>query len=202
MEYRKINEKRRSVNFFDPDVKITKKDIKAIYDVARLAPSSFNMQPYKIMVALSDEMKEKLLPAANKQPKVKDASATLAFFGYKKTYKHWDDILEDWKEKGYVYEDGVDTYKNMAVQLYQDHEEEFVARNVGILAMNFMLAAKEQGWDTHPMDGMDPEAVRKVFGLDRDFLAVMLLTIGKKKPDAKLLPRGMRRDFEEVFEIR
>ncbi len=91
----------------------------------------------------------------------------------------------------------------MAKNLYAGEKEiGFVSRNVGLLAMNFMLAAKDRGWDTHAMDGFDIEAVKKLFGLPEKYLPVMLVAIGKKLPTQELLPRAMRRRFNDVCEVR
>lgn len=201
MEYTKINEERRAVNFFDTSVTITKEDLKKIYEKAKLAPTSFNLQPYKIMVALSKEMKKTLLPAAFNQPKIVEASAVLAICGNKKAFSEWDDVIEDMLAKGYLTKEKEKSTREMASFLYTGQENEFVSRNAGIFAMNFMLSAKNEGWDTHPMDGMNRDEVRKVFNLSNDYLPVMLIAIGKKSKEKNLLPKAMRRDFEKVFEI-
>jgi nitroreductase len=201
MDYNQLNQERRSINFFDTNATITAGDIRAIYDEAALAPTSFNMQPYKVVAAISADAKSKLLPAAFNQPKITEASAVLAFFGDRNAFKNWDDVSRDMLEKGYLTPDKVEMYKGMAQNLYSGKEDAFVSRNTGLFAMNFMLAAKNRGWDTHPMDGMDGEAVRKLFGLGEEYLAVMLVAIGKLKPGTNLLPRGMRRSFDQVFQV-
>lgn len=45
MELKQVFEKRRSVNFFDSQKTISEDLIKSIYDVAKLVPSSMNLQP-------------------------------------------------------------------------------------------------------------------------------------------------------------
>ena len=202
MEYARLNEARRSVNFFDPSVTITVEDIKAVYEQAKLAPSSFNVQPTKVVVALSPEIKEKLKQAAFGQPKVTEASAVLVLFGDTKQYLERE-TFQDWADRGYIKQEAVSPSMEMAKNLYEGEKEiGFVSRNVGIFAMNFMLAALDRGWDTHPMDGFDIGAVKELFGLDPRYLPVMLIAIGRKKPDVQLLPRAMRRAFEDVFTIK
>lgn len=202
MEYSKINQHRRAINYFDADKQITPEQLREIYDAAKLAPTSFNLQPYKVIVAHSGEIKEKLMAVGFNQPKIKEASAVLVIFGYKKAYLHWDDIIADFIGKGYLKEGQADMYKGMAKSLYQESESEFVSRNAGLFAMNFMLAAADKGWETHPMDGMDKNGVSELFGLGEDYLPVMMIAIGSRKPETKALPRLDRKKFEQVFEIK
>ena len=75
MEFKKVLEQRRSVNFFDTDRKVDEALLKKIYDVAKLCPSSFDLQPWKIILVTGAENKKKLKEAALNQPKVDEASA-------------------------------------------------------------------------------------------------------------------------------
>jgi len=202
MEYSEANKQRRAVNVFDPAVAIKEDELKRIFEEASLAPSSFNFQPWKVVIALSAKAKEGLKRAAFGQAKVTEASAVLVFFGNTKQYLESDDVFDDWVEKGYLKAGEVEKTKGMAKGLYGGREVAFVSRNVGLLAMNIMLAAKNRGWDTHPMDGFDIAAVKNLFGLDEKYLPVMLVAIGKKPSEHKLLPRALRRSFERTCEIR
>lgn len=203
MEYSNINQQRRSVNLFDSSVKIGEEEIESIFNEASLAPSSFNLQPWRVIIALTPDIKARLQAVAFDQKKVTQASAVLVFFGNTKQYLESEDVFSDGVEKGYMKEEAVEGTRQMANNLYAgDKEIGFVSRNVGLLAMNFMLAAKDRGWDTHAMDGFDIEAVKELFGLPDKYLPVMLVAIGKKLPTMNLLPRAMRRSFEDVCEVR
>ena len=202
MEYLEANGYRRSINNFDPEARITVDELKEIYQQARLTPSSFNFQPWKVVVAHSPEIKARLREVALNQPKVTEASAILVFFGNTKQYLESDDVIQDRIKSGRMTEEDVPGMIGMARQLYDGRETGFVSRNVGLLAMNFMLSALDQGWETHPMDGFDIEGVQNLFGLGPKYLPVMMVAIGKRSPDLELHPRAMRRSFDEVFEVR
>ncbi len=199
MEYTDLIKRRRAVNFFDESVGITMAEIREIYEDAKLAPSSFNLQPLKVVVVTSSTMKEKLKNVANNQPKITEASAILVLFGNLKQYLEADDIFEDRVKKGYMTKEQLPIYREVARQLYEKNEEAFVSRNIGIFAMNFMLAALDKGWDTHPMDGFDVEGVINLFNLDSKYYPVLLIAIGKRDTKTELLPRCKRRDFDEIF---
>lgn len=203
MEYSNVNQQRRSVNVFDSSVKIREEEIERIFEEAILAPSSFNLQPWRVIIALTPDIKARLKAAALNQEKVAQASAVLVFFGNTKQYLESEDVLSDGVKKGYLEEEKVEGTRQMAINLYAGEKEiGFVSRNVGLLAMNFMLTAKNRGWDTHAMDGFDIEAVKKLFDLPEKYLPVMLVAIGKKLPTMELLPRAMRRSFDDVCEVR
>ncbi|MEJ5299685.1 MAG: nitroreductase family protein [Thermodesulforhabdaceae bacterium] len=199
---REIAEKRRAVNFFDSSVAITDDDLRKIYETARLAPSSFNLQPWRVIVVRTPEKRAQLKEMAMNQPKVTEASAILVFVGRGKAYEtDIDKTLQDRIAKGYMSEQAVDKVKEAVRRLYEGREIAFASRNVGLFAMLFILAAEAEGWDTHPMDGFDVEKVKEFLELGDGEFPVMMVALGKKRPDATLLPRPERKTFEEVFTV-
>lgn len=69
-------------------------------------------------------------------------------------------------------------------------------RSCGIAAMTLMLAAKEMGYDSCPMDGFDYEAVGKLINLPQDHVITMMTAIGKATNAA--WPRGGQLPMNEV----
>ncbi len=200
--FRDLANKRRAVNFFDPDVSISDDELREIYEIAKLAPSSFNLQPWKVFVVRDPEKRKILKGLAMNQPKVVEASAILVFVGRGNAYKtDIDKILKDRIEKGYMTSEILDKVKEAAIRLYEGREVAFASRNVGLFAMMFMLSALSLGWDSHPMDGFDVEGVKKFLNLDESEFPVMMVALGRKRRDVELLPRPWRRDFDEVFAV-
>lgn len=203
MELADIFKQRRAVIFFDPEAKITTAQLKAIYDDAKLAPSSFNLQPFRVIAAVSKEAKEELFKVAFMQPKVKEASATLVIVGDTTKYEHAEEVWDDMVEKGYVPADKKEGTIQMAADLYGDERgPAFASRNAGLFAMALMLAAKDHGFDTHPMDGIDIDGIRKLYDLKENELPVMLIAVGRFDQNKTLLPPKMRREFEKAFDLK
>ena len=69
-------------------------------------------------------------------------------------------------------------------------------RSCGMAAMTIMLAAKEMGYDTCPMDGFDFEAVAKLLNLPADHTPAMFVAVGKALQPAK--PRSGQLAMHEV----
>jgi len=87
----------------------------------------------------------------------------------------------------------------MIHSFYQDKEQvqrDEGMRSGGMAAMTLMLAAKEMGYDTCPMDGFDFEAVSKLINLPADHTPVMFVAVGKALEEARA--RGGQLDFDEV----
>ena len=72
-------------------------------------------------------------------------------------------------------------------QYYNGHEQvqrDEAMRSCGMAAMTLMLAAKEMGYDTCPMDGFDFDAVAKLLNLPADHIPTMFVVIGKAAKEA------------------
>jgi nitroreductase len=63
-------------------------------------------------------------------------------------------------------------------------------------AMTLMLAAKEMGYDSCPMDGFDFDVVGKLINLPEDHTPVMFVVIGKALEEARA--RGGQLDMDDV----
>jgi nitroreductase len=204
MDTKKLFNERRSVNFFDKDKKLDNELIKEIIDLAVLAPSAFNLQPWRIIVVKSDESKQKLFELANKQPKVLEASANLLIIGnmegYDETNPVWDEMLTSVGGN----KEMVDGAKGAATFLYGSTEErkmKFAESNAGLLAMSVMIAAKELGIESHPMSGLDFDGIHTAFNLNKGESVVMNIAIGYKDESKQLYPRRPRRGFDDIAEI-
>ncbi|MHB9116734.1 MAG: nitroreductase family protein [Burkholderiales bacterium] len=87
-------------------------------------------------------------------------------------------------------------------QYYQGREQvqrDEAMRSCGIAAMSLMLAAKEMGYDTCPMDGFDFDAVAKLINLPQDHVIAMFVVVGKGVKEA--WPRGGQLAQKEVVVI-
>lgn len=200
MDLKEVFEKRRSVNFFDRQAEISFEEIERIYQLAKLAPSSFNLQPWKLIIVRTSEGKKRLREVALNQAKVEEASVILVFLGDKEAYKDLDKVFADMVKKGYRQEGEKKIYQEVVNSLYGNPfaERGFALRNTGLFAMSFMLSARYYGYDTHPMDGFDQEGVKKVLDIPPRYEVVMLLALGRRDESKPLLGRLERKSFREV----
>lgn len=206
MNYKEIVEKRRAINFFDPDGEVTDIQLKKMIELAAIAPSSFNLQPWNIMVLREKETKEKLKALAWDQPKVVEAPVILIVLADRDGWKEGHPIFEkNWEEMlatGRMTPEKRGWFLNATKSLYGWSPEAslaFAAKNTGFFAMGLMYAATSLGLETHPMDGFDHEGVRKAFNIPDNFWIPLLLAVGHKKPGLDLLPPKWRKTYEEIL---
>lgn len=193
---------RRSVNFFDANKTIDDNTFNEIMSLASLAPSSFNLQPWRVIAVKSKKEKERLLPLAWNQPKVTEASHTLIIVGDRSGFNEntpiWNEL-----EKG-MGEETTTMLKGMATQLYGSSEElrsKFAHTNASLFTMGIMHAAQLLGVESHTMSGVDYEGIKKEYNLKESEDVVLLLSLGFKDSTKELYPRGYRKSGDELYEI-
>lgn len=189
--------KRRAVNFFDPNFKMSDDDIRQLLDTAALAPSSYNLQPWEVIVVRSPERKKALRECAFNQPKVEEASAVIIVIADTDSIEmQVDKVFSDFAAKGYTDEKGAAGLKDVVSSFYGTSDSErrrlFAVRNSSLFAMNFMLIAESEGYSTHPMDGFSEDKIKEVFGISNDKVIPMIIAVGKPKPDLQLYPPKKR----------
>ncbi len=206
MNFKEIATTRRSINFFDPDKDVSEQLLDEVIDIARKTPSSFNLQPWNLMVLRDQERKEKLKALAWDQPKVVEAPVVLIFLADKNGWQAGHPTVENnWEkmvEGGSMQPEQRDWFLEAAQSLYDWSPAAnlaFAAKNTGFFAMSFMYAATSLGLETHPMDGFDHEAVRQAFNIPDNFWVPLLLAVGYKAPGLELHPPKWRKSKEEII---
>ncbi len=206
MNFKEISENRRAINFFDPDKDVPETLLRQILETATKAPSSFNLQPWNLIVLRDKEKKEKLKALAWGQPKVAEAPVVLIFLADKNGWQEGHPTVEkNWQEMmkaGSMKAEQRDWFLNAAKSLYgwsTDANLAFAAKNTGFFAMSVMYAATSLGLESHPMDGFDHEAVRKAFNIPDNFWVPLLLAIGYRKPGLELRPPKWRKTLDEIL---
>lgn len=204
MDFKKVYEERRAINFFDPNRDISEELLKEIIDLSVLAPSAFNLQPWSIIAVKSKEAKEKLYKLSNNQPKVLEAPVTLIIVGDKNGYSKDNPVWQEFRKVVNDDEEAVKNTQQAAYNLYGTSEEnkiKFAESNGGLLSMSIMYAARNLGVDSHPMSGIDFEGIKKEFELNEDKTIVMTISLGYLKEDKTLYPRRARRGYDEIVKV-
>ncbi|MEH7501210.1 nitroreductase family protein [Neobacillus drentensis] len=174
---------RRSVRAYDSTVRISREEMTEILELATLAPSSSNLQPWRFLVIDKPELKDKLLPIAFNQQQVADASAVIAVLGDVESYKNAEKIYGQAVEAGFMPSDTANSFIERTVGMYSNLPPE-VARQIvytdgGLISMQLMLVARSKGYDTVPMGGYDKAKFVEAFGIAERYVPVMLIAIGK-----------------------
>jgi len=179
---------RRSVRKYDPSFKITKEEILDMLKEATQAPSTSNLQPWEFIVFLDPEAKKDLRAMSYNQEQVETASAVIAVLGDKEFYRNIDSVYDSMSEAGYIDEASKAILVGNANKAYP-HAPEEVRKNMatfdsGLVAMQFMLIAKERGYATGPMGGFEKAKFVERFNVDERYFPIALITIGKENAPA------------------
>ncbi|WP_416296206.1 nitroreductase family protein [Paenibacillus illinoisensis] len=174
---------RRSVRYYDSEVKISREEMKDILQLATLAPSGANLQPWRFLVIDSQELKQKLLPIANSQQQVIEASAVIAILGDLEGYKLAEKVYGMAVDAGYMPEETAKSFVERYQRLFASMSPENVLRKVfidsGLVSMQLMLVVRAKGYDTVPMGGFDQVKFVEAFDIPARYAPVMLIAIGK-----------------------
>lgn len=205
MDFKETIEQRRAVNFFDPEKNVSDELLRQVVEMASKTPSSYNLQPWSLMIIRDLEQKNKLQKLAWNQTKVSEAPVVFILLADRDAWKQGHPFLErnfqEMVKAGSMSEDMKEQFINSTKGLYgssEDRQQAFACKNAGFFAMSLMLAAKSLGLDTHPMDGFDIDGVRQVFNIPENYWIPLLLPIGYFKADQTLAAPKWRKTFDEI----
>lgn len=188
---------RRAIKHFDAEHKITNEHLNELLSLAVLSPTAFNIQNWRFVIVIDKEIRNQIRDAAWGQAQVTDASLFIVLCADLKSWekqpgRYWINAPKEVQE---FMLPGIDSYYRGKEQVQRDE----AMRSCGIVAQTLMLAAKEMGYESCPMDGFDFEKVANIIHLPDDHVITMSIAIGKgiKEP----WPRGGQLDVEEVMVI-
>jgi nitroreductase len=200
MDFNEILEKRRAINFFDAEQDVSEEILRAVIADATCAPSSFNLQPWKMIILRSAEHKEMLKKLAMGQPKVSEAPVVIILLADCDGWKEGNSTLEQVFADS-MQEDQREWFLGATGNLYGRSDEAalaFANKNAGLFAMSLMYSASNKGLHTHPMDGFDHDAVKKAFHIPSTYWIPMLIAVGYKRADVEIQPRRWRQSYEDM----
>lgn len=206
MDFKDVVHGRRSVNFFDPEKPVSDVLIREMIETAARTPSSFNLQPWSLIILRDPDEKMRLRKLAWDQPKVTEAPVVFIVLADRDAWKEGHPFLEkDFQENvksGSWSPDRRGWFIKACQGLYGERAEKqqaFACKNTAFFAMSLMHAAKALGLDSHPMDGFDHDAVRREFKIPENYWVPLLLAVGYFDQKQKLHPPKWRKTFEEIL---
>lgn len=173
---------RRSIRAFG-STPVPHADLDKIFDVVRLAPSAFNIQPWRFVVVESPELKTKLAAAAYNQRQVISAPAVIVLYtDMADSLARVDDLLHpgmDDAQKASARQTILGNFGKMT----PDAQEAWAA-STGNIALGYLLLAIESfGYQSSPMAGFDPEQVKTLLNLPANTRVPALVAMGKGAED-------------------
>ncbi|XUU59796.1 malonic semialdehyde reductase [Erythrobacter sp. HA6-11] len=172
------------------DKPVSDEQLHAIWDLTKMAPTSANMQPARIVWVKSEEQKAKLAECASdgNKDKIKAAPVT-AIIGYD------IDFHEDlpWL---FPHTDAKSWFEGD-----EEGRKEGAFRNSSLQGAYLILAARAVGLDCGPMSGFDADKVNETFFSDEPRHRVnFICSVGYGDPES-IFDRSPRPDFDKFNSI-
>ncbi|MGE0754824.1 MAG: malonic semialdehyde reductase [Alphaproteobacteria bacterium] len=172
------------------DKPVADKLLQQVYDLAKMAPTSANTQPLRVVFVKSKEAKEKLKPCldAGNVDKTMSAPATAILAYDTRFYEHMGKLFPHAKDARSWFEgnDGL--------------IQETAFRNSSLQGAYFIIAARALGLDCGPMSGFDKGKVDAAFFGGTGYKSNFLCNLGYGDP-GKLFGRSPRFEFSEACKI-
>jgi nitroreductase len=192
-------EKRRSIRKFKPDP-VSQEILQELIDVARLAPSGSNAQPWRFKIVTDAATKTRLAEAAYNQKFIAQAPAVLVCCASLKEYL--DNMAlgaQDLESIQAVEPEIMKTIvqRSDALRTLPMTQLGLIASfHVAIAIEHIVLRALDYGLGTCWVKLVDAEKIRELFGWDQNMCVVALLPIGY--PDENPNPRK-RKTLSEIM---
>lgn len=191
----------------DSSKPVANEKVERILEAIRLTATSSGLQPYEVIVVTNTELREKIVPHAWNQAQITDGSHLLVFAAWndytEERINTMFDLVND--ERGFVNE-GWENYRKMLLATYPTRDAEVnyqhAARQAYIGLGTALIAAAEEGVDSTPMEGFDPEKVDEILGLkERGLRSVILLPLGYRAEEGDWLKdlKKVRRPKEQFI---
>lgn len=171
------------------DKPVSDEQIRAVYELMKMGPTSANMQPARIVWAKSTEAKQKLSDLASEGNKKKiETAPVVAIIGYD---------IDFHEELPWL-------FPHTDAKSWFDGDEagrkEGAFRNSSLQGAYLMLAARALGLDCGPMSGFDRDKLDAAFFAGTSIRSNFLVNLGQGDP-ASIFPRSPRLPFDEACRI-
>ncbi len=163
--------------------------LQAVFDLAKMGPTSANCSPMRVVFVKSPEAKERLKPALAEGNVEKTMAAPVtAIVGHDlEFYERLPQLFPHTDARSWFVG---------KPELSRDT----AFRNGSLQGAYLMIAARSLGLDCGPMSGFDNEAVDRAFFPDGQVKSNFLCNLGHGDPE-KLHPRSPRLDFDQVCRV-
>lgn len=194
-------EQRISANRFDASHHLADADISRLVQLATRAPTAYNLQNWRFIAVRTPAAKASLRAVAQDQAKVQEAAVCFIVCGVLADPEALAERLQPSVDAGFMPAAMAQGWLQAAQQQYASAQavRDEALRSASFGAMTLMHAAQALGLASCAMTGFDAEGVAASFGLAREEVPVMLVTVGRAAPGN--WPQKPRRPLDQVLEF-
>lgn len=204
MEFIDIVKERYATKEFDGR-EIPEEKLNELLEMIRLSPSSFGIQPWKIVVISNKELKEKLSPVSWNQPQITTCSHLLVFCANTNILENIEKLEKEMIKNGAKPDDikgYIDMMRGFEEGLGDERKVSWAQRQTYIALGNAVNGAKSLGFDSCPMEGFSPQDYSKILELPENIVPSALCAVGYATDSEKNKHQKIRFSSEEIFDFR
>ncbi len=197
---------RAAIKSFDNTKKLTPQQLNDLLTAVRLSPSGGGLQPYKIIVVETPEVREKLREASFGQAQITHSSQLIVFAAETKIdtafVAKYIDLIAKTREIGREHLAGFEaSLTNMVNNKSEEERITWAAKQAYIALGVLSAAAADLGIDTCPMEGFQPGKYDEILGLsEKGLTSVVIAAVGfRSSEDVYSKQAKVRRPVEELF---
>lgn len=193
---------------FDESKKISKENLDYLKEAVSLIPSSYGLQPYKVLVIENPAIREKLRKASWGQAQLTEASQIFLFCNFTTIEpEKIDEFLnrgaainkyDPATTKGYG-----DMMKGQMAGMTSDQIINWTSKQTYIALGSLLAAASELKIDSCPMEGFDKAKFDEILGLkEKGLTASVLGAVGyRSAEDTHQFLKKVRKPVNDLFEM-
>jgi len=207
MNYLEALSRRYSVKKFNTEI-ILQETLHNILESGKLSASSLGLQPYKIIVVESKEMKEKLIPAFYNPSQISTCSHLIVIISKKILdesyvngyFRHISEVRETPLEKLDPFRNSINQHIS---QKTQDEIFNWAEKQSYIVLANLMYAAAIESVDTCPMEGFRQNLIEEILDInpDEEKVTVTLALGYRSEEDHFQHMKKVRKPNEKLFKF-
>ncbi|WET48333.1 NAD(P)H-dependent oxidoreductase [Chryseobacterium indologenes] len=207
MNYLEALSRRYSVKKFNHQI-IPQETLYNILESGKLSASSLGLQPYKIIVVESEEMKQKLIPAFYNPSQISTCSHLVVIVSKKNIeenyiqgyFKHISEVRETPLEMLAPFKNRINQHIN---QKTQDEIFNWAEKQSYIVLANLMYAAAIENIDSCPMEGFRQDVIEKTLNINPETEKVTVtLALGyRSEEDYFQHMKKVRKPNEKLFKF-
>jgi nitroreductase len=204
-EFLKAMAFRHACKAFNPEKAILEEQFASMLEVARTSPSSFGMEPWRLIVVRNPNLRKALKSACWNQNQITDCSELVIFTTDNDTVRSDTPYVRTMFERRGLAPEAVDTYvgvyKNYLAPIEADEVllENWTAKQCYIAMANMMTYAATLEIDSCPIEGFDKEEVEAILDLEYGHSVAVMCAFGYR---IKEQTPQKRLDLKQIVEYR
>ncbi|MDP3291028.1 MAG: NAD(P)H-dependent oxidoreductase [Sulfuricurvum sp.] len=204
-EFLKAMAFRHACKVFDSEKQIPAEEFESLLDVARTSPSSFGMEPWRMIVIRKPNLRKALKSACWNQNQITECSELVIFTTDNDTVRSGTPYVRKMFERRGLSAEAVDTYMGVYKNYLEPIEcdevllENWTAKQCYIALANMMTYAATLEIDSCPIEGFDKEQVEAILDIEYGHSVAVICAFGYRvNPQSP----QVRLDLKQIVEYR